>query len=229
MFGIYFTSDKNINISIYMEVFFIKKAQLFLCLFISISFFIFAHTPLLLVEDNGDGTVYAEAGFSDGSGAKGLACRLEDESGKVLWEGKFDEFNSIEIEIPDVSPYFIVFDAGPGHIVKKEGPSRPGNVEKEIPETGKTDIPDRTTDENSGGVTGPAGVPVQTQAAVVSQPLQSVNWLPQSTYFGNSSTDGNGNHNEIINTVFLAIITVLLAVIAVSLLIIAVAMVNRKN
>ncbi|MEA1885394.1 MAG: hypothetical protein U9N62_12900 [Thermotogota bacterium] len=49
-----------------------------------------AHTPLLLVEDNGDGTLYAEAGFSDGSGGQGMTCRLEDTDGKILWEGKAD-------------------------------------------------------------------------------------------------------------------------------------------
>ena len=93
-----------------------------LILLVLLASVLFAHTPLLLVEDNGDGTLYAEAGFSDGSGAQGMACKLEDEDGNILWEGKFDDFSSVECEIPDVSKYYVVFDAGPGHIVKKDGP-----------------------------------------------------------------------------------------------------------
>jgi hypothetical protein len=83
---------------------------------------VFSHSPLLLVEDNLDGTLYAEAGFSDGSGASGMKCRLEDSEGRILWEGTFDEFSSVTVKIPEISPYYVIFDGGPGHIVKKEGP-----------------------------------------------------------------------------------------------------------
>lgn len=82
-----------------------------------------AHTPLLYVEDNEDGTIYVEAGFSDGSSGSGMACRLEDKDGNVLWEGKFDEYGSLTIEKPDVVPYYVVFDGGPGHAVTKQGPA----------------------------------------------------------------------------------------------------------
>lgn len=82
----------------------------------------YAHTPLLYIEDNEDGTIYVEAGFSDGSGASGMPCRLKDKDGNVLWEGKFDEYSSLTIEKPDVVPYYVVFDGGPGHVVTKEGP-----------------------------------------------------------------------------------------------------------
>ncbi|MFP4461823.1 MAG: hypothetical protein ACLFQE_06470, partial [Thermotogota bacterium] len=105
------------------------KIKLFM-LFLICSAFVFAHTPLLLVEDNGDGTLYAEAGFSDGSGAQGMTCRLEDEDGEILWEGKFDDFSSVEVDIPEVSKYFVVFDAGPGHIVKKDGPVKEALTEE---------------------------------------------------------------------------------------------------
>jgi len=207
-------------------VFFIRKGSLLLilitCIFAGL---VFAHTPLLLVEDNGDGTLYAEAGFSDGSGAKDLGCRLEDESGNVLFDGKFDDFNSIEIEIPDVYPYFVVFDAGPGHIVKKEGPAKSGASDPETvePKEKETDVSVNNSEKVVNTVP-----QVQNQNAMVSQPVQSVNWLPQSTYFGNSNNGSSGS-NEIMNTVLLAIVTVLLAVIAISLLIIAVVLVNRKN
>ena len=81
-----------------------------------------AHTPLLYIEDNEDGTIYVEAGFSDGSGTAGMPCRLEDKDGNVLWEGKFDEYSSLIIEKPNIAPYYVVFDGGPGHVVTKEGP-----------------------------------------------------------------------------------------------------------
>ena len=109
------------------------KKMLILLLVLSTAM-VFAHTPLLLVEDNGDGTLYAEAGFSDGSGAQGIACRLEDEDGKILWEGKFDDFSSVEVDIPDVSKYFVVMDAGPGHVVKKEGPAKTAAEEEAVVE-----------------------------------------------------------------------------------------------
>ena len=45
-----------------------------------------AHTPLLTVEDNEDGTIYIEGGFSDGStatGAKILLVEKEQYKGDV--------------------------------------------------------------------------------------------------------------------------------------------------
>jgi hypothetical protein len=35
-----------------------------------------ARTPLLSIADKEDGTIYVEAGFSDGSSATGMPCRL---------------------------------------------------------------------------------------------------------------------------------------------------------
>jgi len=39
-----------------------------------------AHTPLLSVEDNEDGTVYLEGGFSDGSSAAGVTNLLVEDN-----------------------------------------------------------------------------------------------------------------------------------------------------
>ena len=82
-----------------------------------------ARTPLLSIADNGDGTIYVEAGFSDGSSATGMPCKLLNKDSKVLWEGKFDIYSSLTIKKPDADPYFVVFDGGPGHVATKEGPS----------------------------------------------------------------------------------------------------------
>ena len=81
-----------------------------------------SHTPLLSIEDKEDGTIYVEAGFSDGSSATGMPCRLLDKDGNILWEGKFDIYSSLTIKKPDADPYFVEFDGGPGHVVTKEGP-----------------------------------------------------------------------------------------------------------
>jgi hypothetical protein len=81
-----------------------------------------AHTPLLYIEDNDDGTIYVEGGFSDGSSAEGIPIRLEDSEGNVLWNGTLDAYGTVEnLSIPDVQPYYVIFDAGPGHEVTKDG------------------------------------------------------------------------------------------------------------
>jgi hypothetical protein len=95
-----------------------------------------AHTPLLSVEDNEDGTIYLEGGFSDGSSGAGVTILLvenEPHEGElpeskelyneklVLLRTKLDEYGELTLDKPEV-PYFIVFDAGPGHVVEKEGP-----------------------------------------------------------------------------------------------------------
>lgn len=95
-----------------------------------------AHTPLLSVEDNEDGTIYLEGGFSDGSSGAGVTILLVENEpyegelpeGKelyneklVLLRTKLDEYGELTLDKPEVS-YFIVFDAGPGHVVEKEGP-----------------------------------------------------------------------------------------------------------
>ncbi len=104
-----------------------------------------AHTPLLSLDDHEDGTVYVEAGFSDGSSAAGIKIiltekenykgdkdELKKQGGKlcdgklILHEGKFDEFGECTFEKPHREgkgiPYLVIMNAGPGHIVKKDGP-----------------------------------------------------------------------------------------------------------
>ncbi|MGP1593667.1 MAG: hypothetical protein ACTTH8_00215 [Treponema sp.] len=86
----------------------------------------FAHTPLLTVEDNGDGTIFVQGGFSNGSSAGGVKLYLTSvASGEKLWEGVFPEIGELDVEIPN-EPYTVTFDAGPGHVVVKEGPPPPG-------------------------------------------------------------------------------------------------------
>ncbi len=79
-----------------------------------------AHTPLCSCYDNGDGTATCEGGFSDGSSASGVAMRVEGKDGKVLVEGKMDEYSEFTFGKPS-GDYRVVFDAGEGHEVVVEG------------------------------------------------------------------------------------------------------------
>ena len=76
-----------------------------------------AHTPLCSCYDNGDGSVTCEGGFSDGSSASGVSMRVQDNSGKVLIEGKMDEDSEYTFDKP-ADGYMVVFDAGEGHQIQ---------------------------------------------------------------------------------------------------------------
>ncbi|MDI6890300.1 MAG: hypothetical protein QMC83_05085 [Thermodesulfovibrionales bacterium] len=80
----------------------------------------FAHTPICNCFDNGDGTITCEGGFSDGSSAAGVNMSVVDKAGKVLVKGKMDKNSEFTFKKPNV-PYTVIFDAGPGHVVKVEG------------------------------------------------------------------------------------------------------------
>lgn len=81
---------------------------------------VFAHTPLCSCYDNGDGTVFCEGGFSDGSSASGVKVRILDASDNALIEGAMNENSEFEFDKPD-SDYKVVFDAGPGHSIIIDG------------------------------------------------------------------------------------------------------------
>lgn len=73
-----------------------------------------AHTPLFSCFDNGDGTIYCEGSFSDGSSASGVPIVVKDGSGKEIYKGKLSKTSDIEFEKPD-KEYTVVFDGGEGH------------------------------------------------------------------------------------------------------------------
>jgi len=101
-----------------------------------------AHTPLLSVEDNEDGTVYLEGGFSDGSSGAGVSILIVEDKAykgsekvelyqgkKVLKKTRLDKNGEITVDKPK-GPYLIIFDAGTGHVVEKKGPLlKPGEKE----------------------------------------------------------------------------------------------------
>ncbi len=85
---------------------------------------LWAHTPLLYVEDNYDGTITVEGGFSNGAAIAGLPLMILDAGDykgpeksingkKLLFETKFDESGIAELVKPAVKKYIILFDGGP--------------------------------------------------------------------------------------------------------------------
>jgi len=76
-----------------------------------------AHTPLCSCSDEGDGTILCEGGFSDGSSGAGVKMQVLDAAGKVITEGKMNEDSEFTFKRPE-GDYTVIYDAGPGHIVK---------------------------------------------------------------------------------------------------------------
>ncbi len=104
-----------------------KGLGIFVLLLFILPVAVLAHKPLLMVDDNGDGTIYIETGFSDGSSGAGHTIMLKDvATGKLLSETKIPEDGSLELDMPQ-APYIVVFNAGEGHMVEKEGPFSSGN------------------------------------------------------------------------------------------------------
>ena len=82
-----------------------------------------AHTPYLMISDNEDGTFDISGGYSDGSSAARTPILLKSKkTGKILWQGRLDRYGELVSLTKPEEPYIIVFDGGPGHILKKEGP-----------------------------------------------------------------------------------------------------------
>lgn len=103
-----------------------KRKSLLACLTLLACSLLFAHTPLLSVYDNGDGTITCEGGFSNGASAEGVEIRIEkkdkpiklyDENGKHIEEPKLNKAGELTCKKPK-GDFVVVFDAGPGHVVK---------------------------------------------------------------------------------------------------------------
>lgn len=81
-----------------------------------------AHTPFMACFDNGDGTITCNGEFSDGSSAAGVVMRVVDGQGKILTNGSMDEDSEYTFKTPQGS-FTVIFDAGPGHVVKEKSDS----------------------------------------------------------------------------------------------------------
>jgi len=91
------------------------KKFLVLIMGILMSVVVFAHSPLISVDDNGDGTVYKDKAYNGPE---------ESFKGKeIIYKGKLDAKNSLTIPKPATEKYEVYFNAGEGHVVSKKGPT----------------------------------------------------------------------------------------------------------
>ena len=93
-----------------------KRTAIFICFLVLGAALLFAHAPILHCYDNGDGSFTCEGGFTDGSSAEGVEIRIEnpkekDAKKKVIIKTKLDKNGKVK-------DFLIIFDAGPGHVVK---------------------------------------------------------------------------------------------------------------
>ncbi len=171
-----------------------------------------AHKPLLSVDDNEDGTIYIEVGFSDGSSGSGHDLILKDNSGKVLSEYKVPSESFMDVPMPGV-PYSVTFDAGPGHSVTVDGPFSEAAAAADAaePEPQSTETPAVASSQ-------PAAAPVAVQAAPVMAQPAAVQPLVMTTQAAGESVGPGFNMalkmlltTTVVFTVILAFILVLLA------------------
>ncbi|TWI31215.1 hypothetical protein [Paracoccus sulfuroxidans] len=76
----------------------------------------FAHYPFCTCTAK-DGAITCEGGFSDGTSAEGVKLDVISYDEDVLVPAKFDATSKISFPKPD-GEFYILFDAGPGHIVE---------------------------------------------------------------------------------------------------------------
>jgi hypothetical protein len=79
-----------------------------------------AHTPLFSCMDNGDGTIFCEGGFSDGSTAAGVPILVKNSSGAILLREELSRNSDIEFDKPE-GDYVVIFDGGEGHNIEIAG------------------------------------------------------------------------------------------------------------
>lgn len=107
--------------------------KIILTILIVVSNFMFAHAPFISVDDNYDGTLYIEAGYSNGDKAEGQEIIIvkdkayngpEDtyEGKMIIYKGTFDSKSSLNIIKPATPKYEVIFNGGAGHVVSKKGP-----------------------------------------------------------------------------------------------------------
>jgi len=76
-----------------------------------------AHNPVASCKAVGADKVLCKGGFSDGSAAPGVTLDVISYDEKVLLPGKLSQDSTLEFAKPD-QEFYILFDAGPGHVVE---------------------------------------------------------------------------------------------------------------
>jgi hypothetical protein len=76
-----------------------------------------AHNPVVECRQVSDDTIICRGGFSDGSLAPGVKLDVVGYDDKVLMAGKLGMDSTLSFKKP-AGEFFVLFDAGPGHIVE---------------------------------------------------------------------------------------------------------------
>ncbi|AMB79118.1 MAG: hypothetical protein KDI41_05940 [Pseudomonadales bacterium] len=76
-----------------------------------------AHNPMCECKSVEDGQIRCTGGFSDGSGAPGVTLDVIGYDETILVPGKLGPDSSMTFKRPDAE-FYVLFDAGPGHIVE---------------------------------------------------------------------------------------------------------------
>lgn len=64
-----------------------------------------------------DGKVACKGGFSDGTGAEGVTLDVISYAEQILVPGKFGPDSIVRFDKPP-GEFYVLFDAGPGHVVE---------------------------------------------------------------------------------------------------------------
>jgi hypothetical protein len=77
----------------------------------------YAHNPVCTCEAVGEEEIRCTGGFSDGSGAPGVTLDVISYNEDILVPGKLGDDSSMTFARPN-DEFYILFDAGPGHVVE---------------------------------------------------------------------------------------------------------------
>lgn len=104
-----------------------QKYILTLLTFFLIPSFLYAHSPVLQISDNEDGTMEVFGGFSTGQSAAGAKLVIKSAiNSKVIYESRVPKSGYLTINVP-TEPYTVLLDSGPGHRIEKNGDIHPDN------------------------------------------------------------------------------------------------------
>ncbi|MBH9351488.1 hypothetical protein I5K70_26605 [Pseudomonas aeruginosa] len=76
-----------------------------------------AHNPICECEEVQAGEIRCKGGFSDGSGAPGVTLDVIGYDEQILVPGKLGADSTLTFKRPD-GEFYVLFDAGPGHVVE---------------------------------------------------------------------------------------------------------------
>lgn len=95
-----------------------RKSNFLLALgLLACSNFALAHNPICRCKNIAGGMIRCVGGFSDGSGAPGVKLDVVGYDDKILLSSKLAADSSLSFKKPK-GEFYILFDAGPGHVVE---------------------------------------------------------------------------------------------------------------